>query len=49
MQSVNGAQFLNIIFLFPLKAAAILVFGIVVVPLTHVLMHEYNYLNPALA
>ena len=50
MQSVNGAQFLNITFLFLLFGAvvvAIAVFGFVIIPLT--CMHHYNHINSTLA
>ena len=50
MQSVNGAQFLNITFLFLLfgaVAVAIAVFGFVIVPLT--CMHHCNHINSTFA
>ena len=43
MQAVNGAQFLNVTFIFQLFGAApILLFGIVIVPLTCVYASSVN-------
>ena len=49
MQSVNGAQFLNITFLFLLfgaAAVAVAVLGFVIVPLA--CTHHYNHINSTL-
>ena len=51
MQSVNGAQFLNITFLFLLfgaaaVAVAVAVLGFVIVPLA--CTHHYNHINSTL-
>ena len=44
MQSVNGAQFLNITFLFLLlETAAVPVFGTAAVPLTSIYASQYSY------
>ena len=50
MQSVNGAQYLNIPFLLVLFATAptVAVFGSVIVPLASY-MHHYNHINLTLS
>ena len=51
MQFINGAQFLNIIFLLVLFAAApeVSVFGTVIVFLTSMYMRQYKYINLTLS